>query len=841
MDTVEHPVSVTTAEVKQQPDEDTNGIVTSLTATAEAATATATTAIEAATADTAIEVVTDTAAIGPDTTATATANGTGVTTAAAASATVNTTCFATIMAATEPVPATNAPGVEGRGCVDGITTSKTLTSPLPANATAATAAVMLRTVRVDLDVLSCDTVSAISATGVETADFLDGVLSSDVVPVPTTSVTVDGQGCVDFSLLPCKTLSVSATSATGPVGQKGLSGGVLPSGTVPVSAATTTAAAMVLGTGCVDDLLLSESVSLDRKGIGTAPGHCLNSPEVTTVPTPPPTTQEITTPLTITPTTATPTPTGERSGMDTAADGSITCDSGGVCGSECGLECVCGSVSVCDVKCVCDGVSAVGKQHVHTHTSLCTAVDGCCLPDLLNASTALLPVNTETGTAMEAERALSVALRSLQQEMRERGHTPSHDDLETVTTMKEQVDRLSQREQELERRLQCVCDENSELKENISSLHTQLTLQKQHSQQHAQEVAESRREVSVARERVQYLQQQIEALEEEVSLHDSRHSNASLLSELELSLDTIGLDREQVSKDVMLILRLLLPLAQGSQELTITHSLTHTQNQEHPETHKQTHTEPEEVDTLSDTHTHPDTQSDIHTHSDTLSDTHTHSEEMEVGQGDLQSMMGQLKDLAEELAQQYTSQVSGSVAGVGTGECESSAQIQELTEQVCVLREENGVLRVQSERSRVQEEQLQQAIKDRDDAIAKKTLMEVELVRCKNDMMSLNNQLLEAIQRKLQLSQELEAWQDDIQVILNQQLRTQHQWEQSQRKPAVGEGGAGWGGNTLSFLRRPSRRMSTAPPPCPVVAPIPTVSAPLSAPSPWTDWFKRGK
>lgn len=37
--------------------------------------------------------------------------------------------------------------------------------------------------------------------------------------------------------------------------------------------------------------------------------------------------------------------------------------------------------------------------------------------------------------------------------------------------------------------------------------------------------------------------------------------------------------------------------------------------------------------------------------------------------------------------------------------------------------------------------------------------METELVRSKNDMMSLNNQLLEAIQRKLELSQELEAWQ----------------------------------------------------------------------------------
>lgn len=32
-------------------------------------------------------------------------------------------------------------------------------------------------------------------------------------------------------------------------------------------------------------------------------------------------------------------------------------------------------------------------------------------------------------------------------------------------------------------------------------------------------------------------------------------------------------------------------------------------------------------------------------------------------------------------------------------------------------------------------------------------------MRSRNDMMYLNNQLLEAIQRKLELSQELEAWQ----------------------------------------------------------------------------------
>lgn len=43
--------------------------------------------------------------------------------------------------------------------------------------------------------------------------------------------------------------------------------------------------------------------------------------------------------------------------------------------------------------------------------------------------------------------------------------------------------------------------------------------------------------------------------------------------------------------------------------------------------------------------------------------------------------------------------------------------------------------------------------------LCRKNLMEAELVRSKNDMMCLNNQLLEAIQRKLELSQELEAWQ----------------------------------------------------------------------------------
>ncbi|XP_054610429.1 bicaudal-D-related protein 2-like [Dunckerocampus dactyliophorus] len=77
---------------------------------------------------------------------------------------------------------------------------------------------------------------------------------------------------------------------------------------------------------------------------------------------------------------------------------------------------------------------------------------------------------------------------------------------------------------------------------------------------------------------------------------------------------------------------------------------------------------------------------------------------------------------------------------------------------------------------------LQQALRDRDEAIEKKKAMEAELLRSKTEMMLLNNQLLEAAQKRLELSLELEAWKEDVQLMLQQQLLLQHQVEQNQKK-----------------------------------------------------------
>ncbi|MEE6504205.1 hypothetical protein FKM82_005095 [Ascaphus truei] len=56
-------------------------------------------------------------------------------------------------------------------------------------------------------------------------------------------------------------------------------------------------------------------------------------------------------------------------------------------------------------------------------------------------------------------------------------------------------------------------------------------------------------------------------------------------------------------------------------------------------------------------------------------------------------------------------------------------------------------------------EQLLRAIKERDEAMTKKNAVELALGGCRDDLMSLNTQLLDAIQQKLNLSQQLEAWQ----------------------------------------------------------------------------------
>lgn len=109
---------------------------------------------------------------------------------------------------------------------------------------------------------------------------------------------------------------------------------------------------------------------------------------------------------------------------------------------------------------------------------------------------------------------------------------------------------------------------------------------------------------------------------------------------------------------------------------------------------------------------------------------------------------------------------------------------------------------------------LQQALRDRDEAIEKKKGMEAELLRSKTEMMALNNQLLEAVQKRLELSLELEAWKEDVQLMIQQQLQAQQQLaEQSSKK------------NFRTILRRNNKPPIQRPSIFPVPAPPSNVNA----------------
>ncbi|ERE74491.1 bicaudal D-related protein 1 [Cricetulus griseus] len=115
------------------------------------------------------------------------------------------------------------------------------------------------------------------------------------------------------------------------------------------------------------------------------------------------------------------------------------------------------------------------------------------------------------------------------------------------------------------------------------------------------------------------------------------------------------------------------------------------------------------------------------------------------------------------------------------------SQVTLLSVEMTALKEERDRLRVTSE-DKEPKEQLQKAIRDRDEAIAKKNAVELELAKCKMDMMSLNSQLLDAIQQKLNLSQQLEAWQDDMHRVIDRQLMDTHLKEQSRPAAAFSRG-----------------------------------------------------
>jgi coiled-coil domain-containing protein 64 len=123
-----------------------------------------------------------------------------------------------------------------------------------------------------------------------------------------------------------------------------------------------------------------------------------------------------------------------------------------------------------------------------------------------------------------------------------------------------------------------------------------------------------------------------------------------------------------------------------------------------------------------------------------------------------------------------------------------SDEILELTRRVTIQEAELGAVREERDNMRETvdtkgmgtEEIVKRAWELRDQAVARKNTVEIELAKTRIEVMHINGQLMEAIQQKVELSQQLEQWQVDMQSLLDEQLKKKltNQEKEDKRRPS---------------------------------------------------------
>ncbi|XP_006873959.1 PREDICTED: bicaudal D-related protein 2 [Chrysochloris asiatica] len=120
---------------------------------------------------------------------------------------------------------------------------------------------------------------------------------------------------------------------------------------------------------------------------------------------------------------------------------------------------------------------------------------------------------------------------------------------------------------------------------------------------------------------------------------------------------------------------------------------------------------------------------------------------------------------------------------------EREAEVTRLQNEMALQRTELQSLREELQRQKELQAQdpeaaLRGALSDRDEAVNKALELSLELSRVSLERDSLSRELLRTIRQKVALTQELEAWQDDMQVVIGQQLHSQRQKELNATRPS---------------------------------------------------------
>ncbi|XP_029462648.1 BICD family-like cargo adapter 2 [Rhinatrema bivittatum] len=330
--------------------------------------------------------------------------------------------------------------------------------------------------------------------------------------------------------------------------------------------------------------------------------------------------------------------------------------------------------------------------------------------------------------ASQAEQRLMTELHTLREESRVKNLT-STENTARLQSLQAENSMLQERRQDLEQQIWLLKEENENSQALIDSLQdNSLLLRKQNHERNLQ-LQQVQSEAEELRVSNRHLQLKVKEMSDELHLHDANSSITSIQSEIEQTMDS-----EMEHQGTLKAFR-------SDDSMSTTEELA------------QKPTLPMQPD-----------QAILQKGKEDIHVTQMSSPELDVHQ---KQKVVYLTQREQELLK------------------EKEEEINRLHDQVTLQHVELANLKDELEKLRQlcqqsdRDSALTQAITDRDEAITKKNEMELELTKCCLERDSMSRQLLRTIQQKVTLSQELEAWQDDIQIMLNQQLQSQQQQEQS--------------------------------------------------------------
>uniref|UniRef100_A0A671UUK7 BICD family like cargo adaptor 1 n=1 Tax=Sparus aurata TaxID=8175 RepID=A0A671UUK7_SPAAU len=401
--------------------------------------------------------------------------------------------------------------------------------------------------------------------------------------------------------------------------------------------------------------------------------------------------------------------------------------------------------------------------------------------------------------AAEVERQLSTQVHSLRDDFREKSMSTSQH-MTRLETLQAEIKMLSERKMELERRVHAMLEENELLQNTVDDLRERTLVLERQSHEKDLQLRQSQLELHEVQMSHRQLSAQLEELSDEHSLHSLTPHPSSLLCEIEQSMEQEEQEQEREQLRLQLWeayceVRSLCSHLRGN-DVTDSALSTDSSMDESSET-----SSAKDVPTGS-LHT---SLLELRRLTQNLLDGNESTGSRRSDEEALEEQVRKLGEELREVRELYETEQDKTRSNDDEALHLHNQVMALLSVEMCSLREENERMKTMAE-IREPSEQLQSAIRDRDDAITKKKAVEMELAKCKIDIMSLNSQLLDAIQQKLNLSQQLEAWQDDMHRVIDQQLMDKYQDEWRSAPSSLSGSSRAHGGQASRRAQRISDR-----------------------------------